>query len=197
MLRLEIIMTCKYKDMCWRYSYTLCLREKPYDTSKPPIRFDLIVWGYADAKMLQKHKSVYAATLPIKDKYESQCPILRGQKCDDCNEYKAQIAKDIRFEAAKERRKATPRHFQPQYRVQIPPEIRKKIAQKCRYKCYYCNRVLGSYQKGTRLKMHIDHIIPIARGGSAIDEANLTLCCSECNQKKGANIWQKGCMCVL
>ena len=45
-------------------------------------------------------------------------------------------------------------------------------------KCAYCRAPL-------RTRFHVDHIIPLARGG-ANDRRNLQLTCRSCNQRKGA-----------
>ena len=58
-------------------------------------------------------------------------------------------------------------------------------------KCAYCNKLL----KG---KGHIDHLKPVAKGGSSFPK-NLTLACSWCNHNKWAKteneflLWRKEC----
>jgi len=48
-----------------------------------------------------------------------------------------------------------------------------------RYRCAYCNADLR------KKKPHLDHVIPIVRGGSN-DKANLQWLCAACNMAKGA-----------
>jgi 5-methylcytosine-specific restriction endonuclease McrA len=48
-------------------------------------------------------------------------------------------------------------------------------------KCYYCNRRLFKSVAG---KPHMDHCLPISRGGGA-ETTNLVLSCSSCNRAKG------------
>lgn len=48
-------------------------------------------------------------------------------------------------------------------------------------KCNGCQTPLGSIRR----KIHIDHIMPLARGGRNIDE-NVQLLCARCNQTKSA-----------
>ena len=48
--------------------------------------------------------------------------------------------------------------------------------------CMKCGR------KVRRKEFHVDHIVPISRGGSEWDLANLELSCPECNLKKGVKL---------
>lgn len=47
-------------------------------------------------------------------------------------------------------------------------------------KCYWCGVSVGS-------KYHVDHVIPITRGGSN-DPSNLVISCPTCNHSKGAKL---------
>lgn len=63
----------------------------------------------------------------------------------------------------------------------IPKALRDKIAAEARFRCGYClteQRVSGA-------QMHVEHIIPEARGGTS-EESNLWLSCAWCNSFKGA-----------
>jgi len=56
--------------------------------------------------------------------------------------------------------------------------------------CYYCNIKIG---KG-KSAYHVDHIVPISRGGSN-DPSNLVLACASCNLSKGDKLlseWPQG-----
>lgn len=74
--------------------------------------------------------------------------------------------------------------------VKINYKTRDAIFKAYKNKCAICSIVVKKFRaeikffKGDRLG-HIDHIIPIARGGMSIVE-NLQLLCEHCNQKKGA-----------
>lgn len=58
----------------------------------------------------------------------------------------------------------------------ISKEMREKVFQKYDGRCAYCGKeCIAPY--------HIDHKIPVCRGGSTTLE-NLALACKECNQKK-------------
>ncbi|MEG4043758.1 HNH endonuclease [Microcoleus sp. Pol17_C1] len=62
-------------------------------------------------------------------------------------------------------------------RIPIPPEVRKYVFTRNKYQCQSC----GKTKLETQLT--IDHIIPLARGGSN-DISNLQTLCGTCNQKK-------------
>lgn len=47
-------------------------------------------------------------------------------------------------------------------------------------RCYYCDSKLKN-------KYHVDHVIPLARGGSDAPD-NLVIACAKCNQKKNAKL---------
>lgn len=62
-------------------------------------------------------------------------------------------------------------------RINIPDSVRKYVLQRDNYQCQSC----GKTEQKT--KLNIDHIIPLATGGSN-DISNLQTLCSHCNQKK-------------
>ena len=68
-------------------------------------------------------------------------------------------------------------------RPYISRTIRNKIAKAAHYRCGYCQ----SQTLLTGLAMQIEHIIPVAAGGSS-DESNLWLACSTCNQHKWTKV---------
>jgi len=63
----------------------------------------------------------------------------------------------------------------------IPRSLRRKIVAAAHNRCGYCQ----TSQQISGAQMHIDHIIPLAQGGTS-DEANLWLACAWCNSFKGA-----------
>jgi len=57
-------------------------------------------------------------------------------------------------------------------------------------KCYYCGKKLGTGKNA----YHVDHIIPLSRGGSN-DISNLVIACPQCNvskQDKLLHEWLEG-----
>lgn len=62
-------------------------------------------------------------------------------------------------------------------RIIIPLSVRKYVYQRNNYQCQSC----GKTNQETQL--NIDHIIPLAKGGSN-DISNLQTLCKQCNQSK-------------
>lgn len=65
----------------------------------------------------------------------------------------------------------------------IPKALRAQIAAEARHRCGYCltdQRISGG-------QMHIEHLIPLARGGRS-EPDNLWLSCAWCNSYKGTQI---------
>ncbi len=56
--------------------------------------------------------------------------------------------------------------------------VRIRVMKRDRFQCTYCAA------PGTDAELEVDHIIPVARGGSN-HMSNLTTACRACNQKKG------------
>ena len=60
----------------------------------------------------------------------------------------------------------------------ITPELRKKIMIRDNYTCQYCGKYMPD-----GVGLHIDHIIPISKGGKTVP-SNLQVLCSKCNGSK-------------
>ena len=69
-------------------------------------------------------------------------------------------------------------------------EVRRAVAKRDKYKCVYCMRHISEL-KALGIKCQIDHVIPVARGGSNAMH-NLAFSCEACNNKKSYEIWSKG-----
>lgn len=67
----------------------------------------------------------------------------------------------------------------PAGRDPIPARLRFRVLQRDGFRCQYCG---SSQQAGVRL--HVDHIVPVARGG-ATELDNLMTSCERCNIGKG------------
>jgi hypothetical protein len=63
-------------------------------------------------------------------------------------------------------------------------KLRQKILERDRYTCQLCgNTTLDQHEYGTKVKLEVDHIIPLKQGGRTIEE-NLWTLCSRCNAGK-------------
>lgn len=62
----------------------------------------------------------------------------------------------------------------------VTPALRKLIMNRDNYTCKICGKYMPD-----EVGLHIDHIIPIAKGGKSIP-SNLRVLCSKCNGRKGA-----------
>ena len=69
----------------------------------------------------------------------------------------------------------------PTKRTRFPEQLRRKISAKQRHLCMYCGVALLRLNRNRR---HIDHKIPVERGGSN-EESNLQALCDKCNSTKG------------
>lgn len=72
----------------------------------------------------------------------------------------------------------------------MTPILRKQIMERDHYTCQRCGKYMPD-----EVGLHIDHIVPVARGGKTVP-SNLQVLCSKCNGAKGAktqpNPAQKG-----
>lgn len=174
-------MSCPLSCRCVRYAYSRYLLEVGW-SEIPPDRLTLAMAGYATEDMLDQRTRIFAECFPCRQGGElvNLCPIVsgRGQWCD-CHEYRKHHA-----QAAARARKQV--RFAASPRVEIPGEVRRQVAQRDRYKCVYCGKSVRA------VKCHVDHVIPLAKGGTSQPD-NLALACVSCNQAKGEDIWQRGC----
>lgn len=58
-------------------------------------------------------------------------------------------------------------------------ELRRRIIQRDNYTCQICGKYMPD-----EVGLHVDHIVPIKRGGKTV-ESNLQVLCDKCNLKKG------------
>ena len=73
-------------------------------------------------------------------------------------------------------------YFSKQQRKLMTKELRDKIAIRDNYTCQKC----GKYMPDS-VGLHIDHIVPISKGGKSIP-SNLQVLCSKCNGAKSSRI---------
>lgn len=68
----------------------------------------------------------------------------------------------------------------------ISPKLRNEILERNGFTCQQCGSGAGDpdpYNPGRKVRLHVDHIIPLAQGGTN-DRDNLRALCSTCNQGK-------------
>jgi hypothetical protein len=63
----------------------------------------------------------------------------------------------------------------------IPARLQRLVARRAGGRCEYC----GLSQEGQEPRFHVDHVVPVARGGATVEE-NLALACVSCSLRKGA-----------
>jgi 5-methylcytosine-specific restriction protein A len=62
-------------------------------------------------------------------------------------------------------------------RILIPAAVRNYVFQRDGHRCQSCGKT------GKKAKLQVDHIVPLAKGGSN-DLSNLQALCAHCNQRK-------------
>lgn len=193
-----IDVSCPYYDKCWRYSYTKYLQDNnTYQNNMPLTRQSMFVQGYATMEMTQttqnakgktQFRGLYCENLPQENK-TNHCPATLNQNCETCYEHNKQKKKDDHL--AESRKKMQDKYPNKTRRGSQPAHIKKAVAKRDKYTCYYCCRH-NSLLKTLNIKSHIDHITPLALSGPDIPE-NMCYTCEICNNDKGAEIWSKGC----
>lgn len=64
----------------------------------------------------------------------------------------------------------------------MTPELRRRIKIRDRYTCQECGKYMPD-----EVGLHIDHIIPVSKGGKTV-ESNLQVLCDKCNLRKNNRI---------
>lgn len=178
---------CKYSERCWRRAYSEAWLKNKRWIREVPTRFDLIISGYARGEMAQtyktkkgilRHKGIYADKIPDQ-KGQGICPATVMQSTDLCTIYR-------------EEEKKRKRNNNGSKRVEVGRDVKRWVARRDKFYCYYCHRHITEL-KALGIKGNIDHIVPVVKGGSN-SESNLAYTCFTCNNSKGSDIWQKGCM---
>lgn len=72
-------------------------------------------------------------------------------------------------------------HSNKQRRL-MTKSLRKSIMERDNYTCQLCGKYMPD-----EVGLHIDHIVPVAKGGKTVP-SNLRVLCSKCNGKKGARV---------
>jgi 5-methylcytosine-specific restriction endonuclease McrA len=119
----------------------------------------------------ETHKKYYEAN---KDRYKQWAKQYR-----EANKDHHRIIKRL----ARSRRRAIERSAGGKY---TEDDVR-AMYKRQKGKCYYCGEKVGK-------KYHVDHVVPLSRGGSNSPD-NLVIACPYCNDSKGTKLvheWEKG-----
>ncbi len=87
-------------------------------------------------------------------------------------------------------------------RRRITPGMKQRILERDEYTCQICG-ISRDYLDdlcpglGDYLLLEIDHITPVAMGGSGRDEDNLQVLCWRCNRKKGGTLTNEEVMDII
>lgn len=76
----------------------------------------------------------------------------------------------------------TRKYNQVNQRKLMTPELRNKIKERDNYTCQICGKYMPD-----EVGLHIDHIIPISKGGKTVEQ-NLQVLCDKCNLRKSNKI---------
>ena len=91
---------------------------------------------------------------------------------------------DISYETTRTKWKAK------NQRSLMTKELRQKIKIRDNYTCQICGKYMPD-----EVGLHIDHIIPIKRGGKTI-ESNLQVLCDKCNLRKSSKLQNEKTLCI-
>jgi 5-methylcytosine-specific restriction endonuclease McrA len=69
-------------------------------------------------------------------------------------------------------------------RQAISITLRKQVFKRDHYQCRFCE---SSFLTDKKVKLEVDHIVPVSRGGTN-DPHNLQILCRNCNQLKSASL---------
>ena len=72
------------------------------------------------------------------------------------------------------------KYLQKKQRQLMTKDLRQKIVLRDNFTCQICGKYMPD-----EVGLHIDHIVPLSRGGKTV-ESNLQILCDKCNFKKGA-----------
>ena len=97
---------------------------------------------------------------------------LETMSFDELEEIHEQLA-EIRFEC-----NLSQYHSKNQRKL-MTPKLRREIAERDGYTCQNCGKYMPD-----GVGLHIDHIIPVSKGGKTVP-SNLQVLCSKCNGRKG------------
>lgn len=106
------------------------------------------------------------------------------RQADESEERYSDLSRHV--EEEKEQKRETAR------RRYVTKAMKRHVLERDNYTCQICGISKGYVDSlmpglGDYLLLEVDHIVPVARGGSGDDESNLQTLCWRCNRKKGKN----------
>lgn len=107
-------------------------------------------------------------------------PHLHGCHCIDCTRRLEALAARLRDGTASRRDRMA---YVSAMRKNFGPRMRRRVFRRDGHRCVFC---LG-WGSATHRKLTLDHVIPLARGGTN-EESNLVTSCERCNTVKGARM---------
>jgi hypothetical protein len=135
----------------------------------------------------------------------SRCKKINGKACELCREFAAKYVRDKyksdpKYKEAEKRwRKANPdkvyndKHRAQKYGVPYEYYSREQIFKRDGYDCYLCNTPTNPTaahiqgQPGWELYPHLEHVIPISKGGPDTKD-NIRIAHAKCNIDKGVKL---------
>ena len=106
------------------------------------------------------------------------------RQADESEERYSDLSRHV--EEEKEQKRETAR------RRYVTKAMKRHVLERDDYTCQICGISKGYVDSlmpglGDYLLLEVDHIVPVAKGGSGDDESNLQTLCWRCNRKKGKN----------
>lgn len=106
------------------------------------------------------------------------------RQADESEERYSDLSRHV--EEEKEQKRETAR------RRYVTKTMKRHVLERDNYTCQICGISKGYVDSlmpglGDYLLLEVDHIVPVAKGGSGDDESNLQTLCWRCNRKKGKN----------
>lgn len=106
------------------------------------------------------------------------------RQADESEERYSDLSRHV--EEEKEQKRETAR------RRYVTKAMKQHVLERDNYTCQICGISKGYVDSlmpglGDYLLLEVDHIVPVAKGGSGDDESNLQTLCWRCNRKKGKN----------
>ena len=170
--RMEIIDKCMLEMLDWKKE-CLAKIEKSAFKKRRKEQFDMCLdWNNAFLFVFTRKKTRYKQVNYVRHPYTVIETVLE-YSCSygDIKDRYDQL-EEIDFEAT-----LTEYHSKNQRRL-MTKELRDQIAERDNYTCQMCGKYMPD-----GVGLHIDHIIPVSKGGKSVP-SNLQVLCSKCNGKK-------------